>query len=122
VVKKKKTNLVSHQEGQTLSNGTEGVCSSGNLGRGDSMTGSNFDQFSRFDSAKGPSIAGGIVVDSFSRFNSSKGPSIGGCDIINRNDSSLGGNDYGRIDSTKIGSSNAVSSVDKTFLSVNNKT
>lgn len=78
-----------------------------------------YDQFSRFDSAQGPSIAGGINISEISWLDSSKiGGSAGQINDFNRIDSNkfgsfAGANDYGRIDSTKLGSSNAVSSANE---------
>ena len=55
-----------------------GAASSGNIiARGDSMAGSNFDQYSRFDSAGQPSQVGGMALGiEYSRFNSGKTGSI----------------------------------------------
>jgi hypothetical protein len=58
-------------------------------------------------------VGGATIAIEYSRFNSGKTGS-GFNDFINRNDSyklgSINGNDYGRIDSTKMGSSNAAAS------------
>ena len=57
------------------------------------MPSSMYEEFSRFDSAQGPSNAGGINMADYSRIDSSK------------NGSSIGNlNDFNRIDSFKLGS------------------
>lgn len=69
----------------------EGADISG-FSRGDSIP-SVLDHYNRFDSAGGPSIAGGINIGEYSRIDSSK---IGG--------SSGTFNDFNRADSYKLGS------------------
>ena len=99
-----------------------GASSSGNIARVDS---SNFEQFSRFDSANQPSHVGGVSLGTeFNRFNSGKVGSVANVgEYVNRIDSfkngSISGNDYGRIDSTKIGSSNGISTADNSGVNKN---